>query len=91
MTTEPTPTMTEVCDALRAAVPGADPGLLAPDDVIRDVLEVDSLDFLNFVEILSERTGVAIDEDDYASLTTLADCTAFVLARQDVLSAGRTP
>jgi acyl carrier protein len=73
--------LTVVRESLGAAVPGADPGVLAPDDVIRQVLEIDSLDFLSFVETLSERTAVPIDEDDYDHLSTLDSCADFLLAR----------
>jgi acyl carrier protein len=48
---------------------------------LRDGLELDSLDFLNFVENLSERVGQRIEEDDYPKLTTLASAAAFVAGR----------
>lgn len=67
--------------ALAHAVPGADAGLLADETVIREELEMDSLDFLGFVETLAERTGCRIDEDDYAALTTVGDAAAFIAER----------
>jgi acyl carrier protein len=73
--------MTVVRETLARAVPGADPSGLAPDSVFRDELEMDSLDFLSFVEALSGRTGVAIDEDQYARLDTLDSCAAFLVSR----------
>jgi acyl carrier protein len=73
--------MTVVRESLASAVPGADPSGLAPDAVFRDELELDSLDFLNFVEILSGRTGMPIDEEDYASLDTLDACAEFLVSR----------
>jgi len=42
------------------------------EDRSPDGLELDSLDFLRFVEILTERTGRQITEDDYPHLATLA-------------------
>jgi acyl carrier protein len=62
-------------------VPDADFADVRPDDKFRDALELDSLDFLSLVELLSERTGVPIDEDDYPELTTLADTVDFLVAR----------
>ena len=37
-----------------------------------------SLDFLNFVEMLSQRSGQRIDEDDYPRLGTLASGSEFL-------------
>ncbi|WP_340375272.1 acyl carrier protein [Streptomyces sp. SS7] len=76
---------TEALDMVRESisrvVPGADVAALGPDEVFRDVLEMDSLDFLGFVEILSERSGVRIDDEDTPRLTTLSDSADFLLAR----------
>lgn len=60
-----------VRDAVRHVVPDADLDALAPDADLRDELELDSLDFLAFVEVLTQRTGVRLDEDDYPQLRTL--------------------
>ncbi|WP_432138396.1 MULTISPECIES: acyl carrier protein [unclassified Streptomyces] len=68
-------------EAITGIVPDADFTRVGPDDRFRDVLELDSLDFLTLVEVLSERTGVRIDEDDYPRLTTLADSAAFLVER----------
>ncbi|GAA2006781.1 acyl carrier protein [Catenulispora subtropica] len=70
-----------VRESLTRAVPGADSRGLAEDAVLRDELELDSLDFLNFVETLSGETGVTIDEEDYERLDTLGACAEFVAAR----------
>lgn len=52
-----------------------------PDDaVLRDELELDSLDFLAFVEQLSKATGVRIEEADYPKLETKASCLEFLAA-----------
>ena len=50
-------------EALTQVAPDADIAGLTPDADLRDGLELDSLDFLRFVEILSERTGKQIAED----------------------------
>lgn len=62
-------------------IPDADFTGLRPDDRFRDVLELDSLDFLSLVELLTEATGVPIDEYDYPELTTLADTVRFLVDR----------
>ena len=51
---------------------------LAPDAAPARRLQLDSLDFLRFVEILSERTGRQIAEDDYSQLATLASTIKFL-------------
>ncbi|MGI5466595.1 acyl carrier protein [Streptomyces sp. CA-132043] len=61
--------------------PEADVDGLATDARFREVLELDSLDFLNLVEALTERTGARIDEEDYASLQTLSGSADFLVAR----------
>jgi acyl carrier protein len=68
-------------ESLVQVAPDADPGSLGPDADLRDTLELDSLDFLNFVEALSERTGRRIDEDDYPQLATMASAIKFLADR----------
>ncbi|BCM64762.1 MULTISPECIES: acyl carrier protein [Streptomyces] len=68
-------------ESIAQIVPDADFTRVEPDDKFRDVLELDSLDFLTLVELLSERTGVRIGEEDYPELTTLADAARFLVDR----------
>jgi acyl carrier protein len=42
---------------------------------------MDSLDFLSFIETLSERTGIRIDDEDTPQLTTLSASADFLVAR----------
>ncbi len=51
---------------LRVDVAGLD-----PDASLRDELEIDSIDFLNLVDALAERTGSAVRPEDYPRLATL--------------------
>ena len=67
-----------VSTALLRIVPDADLDGLGDDAVLRSELELDSLDFLSFVEQLSSSTGRRIDEDDYPSLRTMHSCLAFL-------------
>ncbi|WP_405577256.1 acyl carrier protein [Streptomyces sp. NBC_01092] len=69
-----------VRESLSAVVPGDDVAALGPDDAFRDALEMDSLDFLSFVEVLSERSGVRIEDEDAPRLTTLSGSTDFLVA-----------
>ena len=65
-------------DILREVAPDCDPDTLPDDADLRDSLELDSLDFLNFVEELAQQSGRRIDEDDYPKLATLASGAAFL-------------
>ncbi|QHC23016.1 acyl carrier protein [Streptomyces sp. GS7] len=69
-----------VKESLADVVPDADITTLGPNDTFRDALGIDSLDFLRFVELLTERTGIRIDDEDTAHLTTLGDSTRFLVA-----------
>jgi acyl carrier protein len=66
--------------ALHQIAPDADISALAPDADLRQSLGLDSLDFLQLVEVLSERSGHRIDEDDYPRLATLSGSVAFLSA-----------
>jgi acyl carrier protein len=63
-----------VRDSLLRIVPDADLDSLPDDASFRDELELDSLDFLSFVELLSTGSGRRLDEYDYPNLRTMADC-----------------
>jgi acyl carrier protein len=63
---------------LHEVAPDADLTTLGPDDDLRDTLELDSLDFLQVVELLSDRSGARIDEEDYGHLARLADAAAWL-------------
>jgi acyl carrier protein len=58
--------------------PDTDPGALAPDEDVRDALDIDSVDFLAFVVALKDATGVEVPERDYARIRTVASCAAYV-------------
>jgi acyl carrier protein len=84
MTTAPTP------DEVRAAAlrilgeiaPEADLSFLKPDSSFRDQLDLDSMDFLNFVIALHEGLHVDIPEADYPKLATLNDCVHYICGTQ---------
>lgn len=64
--------------ALRHVAPEADPASLDRDEDLREQLDIDSMDFFNFVLGLNKGTGVEIPERDYPKLTTLAGCAAYL-------------
>jgi acyl carrier protein len=70
-----------VSDALTSIVPDADPLSLEEGASLREELELDSLDFLTFVERLSRTARVRIDEADYPRLDTLTAAAGLVAER----------
>lgn len=61
--------------------PEADLSTLAPDENVREALDIDSFDHLNFLIGLNEALGVEIPEADYGQLTTLAGIVSYLSAR----------
>ena len=66
---------------LRRIAPEIAPGELAPDRPLRDQVDLDSIDWLNFLLGLHDALGVEIPETDYAALVTLDDLVAYLRAR----------
>ena len=64
--------------------PEADLSRLKPDVSFRDQLDIDSMDFLNFVIALDEELDVRMPESDYPNLSTLAGCIELLASRSTV-------
>ena len=60
--------------------PEANFGSLDPNDALREQLDLDSMDFLNFATALHEELQVEIAEADYPKLMTLAGCIDYLAA-----------
>lgn len=69
------PTLRQI---LADIAPDADLDRLAPDDDIRATLDLDSVDFLNFVVAIHDATGIDVPERDYPQLATLAACERYL-------------
>lgn len=67
---------------LRKIAPESDPAALRPDQKVRETLEIDSFDFLNFLIGLHDKLGVEIPEADYGKLTTLDEMVRYLAARK---------
>ena len=70
-----------VLTTLGQVAPEADLAALGPDADLRLELDLDSMDFLNFVVGIDERTGIDIPERDYPQLSTLNRCVEYLTAR----------
>ena len=66
---------------LRQVAPETDPATLGPDENVREALDIDSYDFLQFLIGLSEDLGVEVPEADYAKLATFQGMTNYLAAR----------
>jgi acyl carrier protein len=67
-----------VREVLRTVAPGPELDGIGPADDLRDVLGLDSLDFLAVVTRVAERTGRRIEEDDYDRLADLDGWAEFL-------------
>jgi acyl carrier protein len=69
---------TVIWDILSGIAPEADPAGVVGDEDLREALDLDSMDFMNFVVGLHERTGIDIPEADYPRLRTLDGAVAYL-------------
>ncbi|HEY7547192.1 MAG TPA: acyl carrier protein [Blastocatellia bacterium] len=60
--------------------PEADPSSIDPQARFRDQLDIDSVDFLNFVIGLHKQFRVDIPEADYPQLATLDSCIQYLVS-----------
>jgi acyl carrier protein len=72
---------TAVAGALHRVAPEADLDQVAPDTDLREAFELDSMDFLTFIEELYSRTGIDVPERDYPLVTTLERCVSYLASR----------
>jgi acyl carrier protein len=68
-------------DELTKVAPDIEADAVGEEDHLQDDLDLDSMDVLNFVAALHERTGVNIPEPDYPEIATLARAVPYLTAR----------
>lgn len=71
-----------VLEVLREIAPEADPASIDPHVSLRDQLDIDSMDFLNFLIALDKQLHVDIPERDYGQLTNLDACVNYLMDRR---------
>jgi acyl carrier protein len=71
----------EIFDVLGAIAPEFEPSAIAPDQPLRDQVDLDSFDFLNVIIRLHEKLGVDIPEKDYPELLTLNGAVDYLSRR----------
>ncbi len=70
-----------VIEILQSIAPEVDEALLRDNRPLRLQVDLDSMDWLNFLIGLSQRLKVVIAESDYGQLVTLNDVLAYLQAR----------
>jgi acyl carrier protein len=70
-----------VLEALYEVAPDIDPATVDPGAHLQEDLDLDSMDFLNLVAALSDRTGLDLPESDYGQLDSVAGCARYLVAR----------
>jgi len=71
-------------EELNNIAPEADLASVNPTADLREAVDIDSMDFLNFVIALHHRLGVDIPEIDYPKLVTLDGAFAYISAKLGV-------
>lgn len=72
---------TTALDVLRSIAPEVGPDDIEPSRPLRQQVDLDSMDWLNFLIGLHQRLGVNIPEADYAQLVTLDNVLDYLQAR----------
>jgi acyl carrier protein len=71
-------------DELGNIAPEADLKALDRNADLREALDIDSMDFLNFITALHRRLGVDVPEIDYPKLATFEKALGYLKARLSV-------
>jgi len=71
-----------VISVLTEVAPDIDPATIDPDLDLVEQLDIDSMDFLNIVVAINERTGIEIPERDYPKLSTVTDAVSYLARAQ---------
>ena len=61
--------------------PETDASTIDPNADLREALDIDSLDFLNFIAAVHKKLGVNVPESDYAKLLTIKDAVSYLMQK----------
>ena len=70
-----------VQQALSNVAPEVDVSAIDPAKDMRDQIDIDSVDFLNFVIGLHKELGIEIPESDVSKLVTLDGCVGYLMSK----------
>jgi acyl carrier protein len=80
----------KVVAALRRVAPEVDPQTLHGDVPFRDQVDLDSMDFLNFMIAIHREAGLEVPEADYPQLANLSSAVEYVERRLTASGAARS-
>ena len=63
---------------LQQIAPDTVPATLKLEENIRETLNIDSFDFLQFIIALNEKTGIEIPEEDYGKINTIQNAIEYI-------------
>lgn len=72
----------DILSVLTSIAPEVEPGDIDDHTLLRDRVDLDSMDWLNFLVGIHKRLHVDIPEADYRKLRTLADVVGYVGSRE---------
>jgi acyl carrier protein len=79
-------TETELRDAVVTSLldlaPEASPEDIDPAVPVQEQLDIDSMDYLDFLVALATKTGVEVPEIDYPLVSTVDDCVRYLAEHQ---------
>ncbi|MGO9006691.1 MAG: acyl carrier protein [Beijerinckiaceae bacterium] len=78
---------TVVQEELNNIAPEVDMTTIDPAADLREALDIDSMDFLNFITAIHHRLGIDIPELDYPRLVTLDGAIAYLVAKRGLTKA----
>jgi acyl carrier protein len=79
-----------ILKVLTAVAPDIDPQQLVPDTNLRDQVDFDSMDTLNFAVGLKREFGIDVPDADFRELASIASCMKYLQARLPAC-AGQAP
>lgn len=71
----------QVLRALKGIAPELEVEQLRSDRLLREEVDLDSMDWLRFIETLNRSLGIAIPEADYREVDTLDKLIAYLMQR----------
>lgn len=75
---QPADILTLAARVLAGIAPEADLSTVGPQQDLREALDLDSMDFLNFIIGIGQASGVSIPEADYPRVFTLAGLQSYL-------------
>lgn len=67
---------------LKRIAPDTEPSALKPDENIRETLNIDSFDSLQFIVALNEKLGIEIPEEEYGKISTLKNTLDYIKTKR---------